>query len=122
MSVPDAADATMIALRSNTALAVIDASVAKARARAALARAQQIPDPTLEGTVTHGAESEFTWGYRAAVAAVVPLFTRHRAAVRQEEATLALTLAQREAMAQRIRGAVASAAFRAAAARQQYLR
>jgi outer membrane protein TolC len=42
--------------------------------------------------------------------------------VRQEEATLALTLAQREAMAQRIRGAVASAAFRAAAAREQYRR
>jgi cobalt-zinc-cadmium efflux system outer membrane protein len=121
-SVPDPADAAMIALQSNAALAVIDRQVAEAQARAALARAQQVPDPTLEGTVTHGAEPEFTWGYRAAVAVVVPLFTRHGAAVRQEEATLALTLAQREAMAQRIRGAVASAAFRAAAARQQYLR
>jgi cobalt-zinc-cadmium efflux system outer membrane protein len=121
-SVPDPADATLIALQSNTALAVIDRQVAEAQARAALARAQRIPDPTVEGTVTHGAESEFTWGYRAAVAVIVPLFTRHTAAVRQEEATLALTLAQREAMAQRIRGAVASAAFRASAARQQYLR
>ncbi|PYQ39322.1 MAG: hypothetical protein DMF77_21800 [Acidobacteria bacterium] len=122
LSVPEPAEATIIALESNTALAVIDRQVAEARARAALARAQRVPDPTVEGTVTHGAESEFTWGYRAAVAVVVPLFTRHTAAVRQEEATLALTLAQREAMAQRIRGAVASATFRAAAARQQYLR
>ena len=119
-SVPAPADATVIALQSNTALAVLDRQVAEAQARAALARAQRVPDPTIEGTVTHGAESEFTWGYRAAVAVVVPLFTRHTAAVRQEEATLALTLAQREAMAQRIRGAVASAAFRAASARQQY--
>jgi cobalt-zinc-cadmium efflux system outer membrane protein len=122
LSVPEPAAATIIALESNTALGVLDRQVAEARARAALARAQRVPDPTVEGTVTHGAETEFTWGYRAAVAVVVPLFTRHTAAVRQEEATLALTLAQREAMAQRIRGAVASAAFRAAAARQQYLR
>ena len=121
-SVPGPADATVIALQSNTALAVLDRQVAEAQARAALARAQRVPDPTVEGTVTHGADEEFTWGYRAAVAVVVPLFTRHTAAVRQEEATLALTLAQREAMAQRIRGAVASAAFRAAAAREHYLR
>jgi cobalt-zinc-cadmium efflux system outer membrane protein len=121
-SVPPVADATAIALQSNTALAVLDRQVAEAQARAALARAQRTVDPTIEGTVTHGAEPEFTWGYRAAVAVVVPLFTRHDAAVRQEEATLALTVAQREAMAQRIRGAVASAAFRAAAAREQYRR
>jgi cobalt-zinc-cadmium efflux system outer membrane protein len=121
-SVPDPADATVIALQSNTALAVLDRQVAEAEARAALARAQRVPDPTIEGTVTHGADEEFTWGYRAAVAVIVPVFTRHTAAVRAEEATLALTRAQREAMAQRIRGAVASAAFRAAAARVQYLR
>jgi outer membrane protein, heavy metal efflux system len=121
-SVPAPADATVIALQSNTALAVLDRQVAEAQARAALARAQRVVDPTIEGTVTHRAEPEFTWGYRAAVAVVVPLFTRHNAAVRQEEATLALTVAQREAMAQRIRGAVASAAFRAAAAREQYRR
>lgn len=121
-AVPDPVDATAIALQGNTALAVLDRQVAEARARAALARAQRVPDPTIEGTVTHGAESEFTWGYRAAVAVAVPIFTRHTAQVRVEEATLALTLAQREAMAQRIRGAVAAAAFRAASARRQYLR
>ena len=116
------AAATAIALQSNTALAVLDRQVDEARARAALARAQRIPDPTVEGTVTHLAEPEFTWGYRWAVAVAVPIFTRHNAQVRVEEATLALTLAQREALAQRIRAAVASAAYRAAAARAAYLR
>jgi outer membrane protein, heavy metal efflux system len=122
LTVPEPAAATVIALQSNTALAVLDRQVAEARARAALARAQRVPDPTLEGTVTHGAEPEFNWGYRAAVSVVVPLFTRHTAEVRVEEATLAMTLAQREAAAQRIRGAVTAAALRAASARQQYLR
>jgi cobalt-zinc-cadmium efflux system outer membrane protein len=122
LAVPESTVATAMALESNTALAVLDRQVAEARARAALARAQRIPDPTVEGTVTHLAEPEFTWGYRWAVAIAVPIFTRHNAQVRVEEATLAMTLAQREAMAQRIRGAVASAALRAAAARQQYLR
>lgn len=122
LSVPEPAAAALIALQSNTALAVLDRQVAEAQARAALARAQRIPDPTIEGTVTHGAEPDFTWGYRAAVAVVVPLFTRHTAAVRVEEATLAMTQALREAAAQRIRGAVTAAALRAASARQQYLR
>jgi outer membrane protein TolC len=116
------AAATAIALQSNTALAVLDRQVDEARARAALARAQRIPDPTVEGAVTHLAEPEFTWGYRWAVAVTVPVFTRHSAQVRVEEAMVALTLAQREALAQRIRAAVASAAYRAAAARAAYLR
>ena len=122
LTVPEPAAATLIALQSNTALAVLDRQVAEAQARAALARAQRIPDPTIEGTVTHGAEPEFNWGYRAAVAVVIPLFTRHTAAVRVEEAAAAQALAQREAAAQRIRGAVTAAALRAASARQQYLR
>jgi len=50
------------------------------------------------------------------------VFTRHHAGVRVEESTVALLRAQREALAQRIRGAVAAAAARAAAARVQYLR
>jgi cobalt-zinc-cadmium efflux system outer membrane protein len=120
-SVPPPADATVIALQSNTALAVLDRQVAEAEARAALARAQRTVDPTIEGTVTHGAEPEFTWGYRAAVAVVVPLFTRHDAACARKGAA-GPHRGQREAMAQRIRGAVASAAFRAAAAREQYRR
>jgi cobalt-zinc-cadmium efflux system outer membrane protein len=122
LPVPDPAGATVAALQGNTALAVLDRQLAEGEARAALARAQRTPDPTLEGTVTHGAEPEFDWGYRAAVAVVVPLFTRHTAAVQVEEASLAMVRAQREAVAQRIRGAVASASLRASAAREQYVR
>jgi outer membrane protein TolC len=56
------------------------------------------------------------------VALAVPLFTRHNAGVRVEENTIALLRAQREALGQRIRGAVATAAARASAASAQYLR
>src|SRR5262249_27595307 len=122
VAVPDAGAATAIALEGNTALGVLDRQVEEARARAALARAQRVPDPTLEATLTHAAEPESTWGDRYAVGIAVPIFTRHNAQVRVEEATLAMTLAQREAMAQRIRGAVSAAALRAASARVQYLR
>jgi cobalt-zinc-cadmium efflux system outer membrane protein len=122
VSVPEAVAATTDALASNTALAVLDRQVAEARARAELARAQRTVDPTLEATVTHGAVPEFTWGYRAAVGLSIPLFTRHEAGVRVEEATLSMVQAQREALAQRIRGSVTAAALRAAAARTQYLR
>jgi cobalt-zinc-cadmium efflux system outer membrane protein len=121
-AVPDAAAAVAAALASNTALAVLDRQIGEAQARAALARAQRVPDPTVEGTVTHGAAPEFDWGYRAAVAISVPLFTRHDAEVQVEEATLAMTRAQRDALAQRIRGAVSAAALRAASAQAQYLR
>jgi cobalt-zinc-cadmium efflux system outer membrane protein len=52
----------------------------------------------------------------------LPLFTRHRAGVRLEEATLAQLTAERDAAAARITGAVASAATLAEAQRQQYIR
>ena len=121
LAFPDAAVASS-ALSANTALLVLDRQAAEARARAALARAQQVPDPTVEGTVTHGAEPEFTWGWRAAVTIPFPVFARHRAAVRVEEATLASLQAQRAALAARIRAAVASALARASALRVQYAR
>src|SRR5204863_97914 len=96
-------------MRGNAELAVLDRQVAEAAARAALARAQQVPDPTVEGAVTHDAPGEFVWGWRYAVGITVPLFTRHRAAVRVEEATLAQLRAQREALVQKIEGAVGAA-------------
>jgi outer membrane protein TolC len=101
---------------------VLDRQVAEAAARAALARAEQVPDPTVEGAVTHDAPGEFVWGWRYAVGITVPVFTRHRAAVRVEEATLAQLRAQREALVQRIQGAVGAALARATVQRQQYIR
>ena len=121
-AVPVGPEATAAALAANSALAVMDRQVAEAEARAALARAQRVPDPTLEATLTHGAEPEFTWGWRAAVGVTIPVFTRHSAQVAVEEATAALLRAQRDALAQRIRGAAGAAAARAAAQAEQYRR
>ena len=122
VTLPAAEIAATAAMRGNAELAVLDRQVAEAAARAALARAQQVPDPTIEGAVTHDAPGEFVWGWRYAVGITVPLFTRHRAAVRVEEATLAQLRAQREALVQKIEGAVGAALARATVQRQQYIR
>lgn len=122
VALPAAEAAAAAAMAGNAELAVLDRQLAEAMARAALARAQQLPDPTLEGAVTHDAPGEFVWGWRYAVGITVPLFTRHRAAVRVEEATIAQLKAQREAMVQRVEGAVGAALVRANTQRQQYLR
>ena len=110
------------AIAGNAGLAVIDRQAAEAAARAELARAQQTPDPTVEAAATHDAPGEFDWGWRFAVGLTVPLWTRHKAAVRVEEATLAQLRAQREALVQKLAGAVGAALARARVQRQQYLR
>src|SRR5436309_3953998 len=122
VTLPAAEAAAAAAMAGNAELAVLDRQTAEAVARAALARAQQVPDPTLEGAVTHDAPGEFVWGWRYAVAIAVPIFTRHRAAVRVEEATIAQLKAQREALVQRLEGAVGAALVRASTQRQQYMR
>jgi cobalt-zinc-cadmium efflux system outer membrane protein len=122
VALPAAEAAATAALAGNAELAILDRQMTEAVARAALARAQQVPDPTLEGAVTHDAPGEFVWGWRYAVGIAVPIFTRHRAAVRVEEATIAQLQAQREALVQRLEGAVGAALVRANTQRQQYLR
>jgi cobalt-zinc-cadmium efflux system outer membrane protein len=108
--------------RTNAFLTVLDRQIAEGEARLALARAQQVPDVTVEGTVTHGAQPEFTWGYHAAVAVVVPLFTRHTAGVLLEQATLAQLQAQRATLANQVNAGAFVARARAEAARTAYLR
>jgi cobalt-zinc-cadmium efflux system outer membrane protein len=110
------------AVAHNAGLLVLERQVAQAEARTALARAERWPDPTLEGALTHRAEPEFTWGWRAAVAVTLPLFTTHGAQVKVEEASAVLARAQREALERGVRAEVAAALYRAAAQRQQYLR
>ena len=122
VTLPAAEIAATAAMKGNAELAVLDRQVAEAAARAALARAHQVPDPTVEGAVTHDAPGEFVWGWRYAVGITVPLFTRHRAAVRVEEATLAQLRAQREALVQKLEGAVGATLARAVVQRQQYIR
>jgi cobalt-zinc-cadmium efflux system outer membrane protein len=121
-TLPAAEAAAEAVLASNAELAVIDRQTAEAVARAALARAEQTPDPSVEAAVTHDAPGEFDWGWRFAVGLTVPLWTRHKAAVRVEEATIAQLRAQRAALVQRLEGAVGAALARARVQRQQYLR
>lgn len=121
-ALPAADMAATAALAGNAELAVLDHQMAEAVARVALARAEQVPDPSVEAAVTHVAPGEFDWGWRYAVGIALPLFTRHRAAVHVEEATVAQLRAQRGALIQRLQAAVSGALARAAVQRQQYLR
>src|SRR5205807_885246 len=55
--------AAQIALAASTELAVLDRGIAEQRAKVALARAQQVPDPFVQGGVTHRSPPEFDWGW-----------------------------------------------------------
>jgi len=110
------------ARRTSTELILIDRQIDEQRAAAALARALRVPDAVPSATLTHGAEPEFTWGWRAAFAITVPLFTRHDAAVQVEEAALAQLAARRQAALIRIEGEVSAAAAAAEAQRLAYVR
>ena len=107
---------------ANAELAVLDRRIAEAQARVALARAMRTPDITPDFTVTHNSPPDFMWGWRAASAVTIPIFTRHRAGVRVEEATLAQLTAQRSAVLARVTGDVTSASTLAEAERAIYLR
>jgi outer membrane protein, heavy metal efflux system len=117
-----APEAAVTRARSASAeLALLDRRLDQQRARIALARAMQVADVTPEATVTRG-QPEFATGWRAAIGVVVPIFTRHRAGVLLEEATLTQLMAERDASLARITGEVTAAAVIADAQRQQYLR
>jgi cobalt-zinc-cadmium efflux system outer membrane protein len=118
-AVPEAPTALAAALASSTALALLDRRIAAQAARVALARANQVPNPTVQGALTHGAAPEFDWGWRAALGFTLPIFTRHRPEVEVEEATLAQLKAEREAEAARVAGEVTAGVAQAAAARGQ---
>jgi len=116
--------ATVLTLaRSGSAeLALIDRRIDEQRARLELARALRVPDVVPTATLTHGAEPEFTYGWRAGVAVTLPLFTTHKAGVTVEEATLAQLGEQRRAALMRIDGEVTAASATAEAQRVAYLR
>ena len=116
--VPQLAAAIEVARGSNAEIAVLDRRIDEQRARVALARSQQTPDVTPEATLTRRAEPEFQTGWRAAVALAVPIFTRHEAGVRVEQATLTQLDAERQAALTRIDGEVTAAATIAAAQQQ----
>jgi cobalt-zinc-cadmium efflux system outer membrane protein len=109
------------ALSGSTELALLDRRIAAQTAKVALARAQQVPNPTIQGALTHDALPEFEWGWRAALSVTLPIFTNHRPEVEVEQATLAQLKAEREAAAAQVAGEVTAAAAQASAARQQAL-
>ena len=117
-----ATQAIAVARSGSTELAVIDRRLEQQRARLGLARALRIPDVTPETTITHGNAPDFNIGWRVAVVVTAPLFTRHRAGVALEEATLTALAAEREATLARIAMDVTSAATLADAQRRQFLR
>lgn len=109
---------------ASTELALLDRRIATQQARIALAKAQQTPDLTPEGSVTHGfpSDNDFQTGWKVALAVTLPLFTTHKAGVALEEATLSQLQAERTAAATRIAAAVTAAIAVADAQRQQFIR
>jgi outer membrane protein, heavy metal efflux system len=111
-----------VARSANAALRMLDRRIDAQRARLALARALRVPDVVPSATLTHDAEPEFTYGWRAGFAVTVPILTTHRAGVAVEEATLTQLIAERQAEQARIDGEVTAAAAEAEAQRQAYQR
>ena len=114
--------AMTLAQTASTELMVLDREMEAQRARIALAQALRVPDVIPTATLTHDAQPEFTYGWRAGVAVTLPLFTSHRAGVIVEQTTLNQLDAQRQATLARINGAVTSAAVTVQAQRQLYVR
>jgi cobalt-zinc-cadmium efflux system outer membrane protein len=114
--------AMTLAQTASTELMVLDREMEAQRARIALAQAFRVPDVIPTATLTHDAQPEFTYGWRAGVAVTLPLFTSHRAGVIVEQTTLNQLDAQRQATLARINGAVTSAAVTVQAQRQLYVR
>jgi len=114
--------AITVAQTASTELLVIDRQIETQRARILLAQALRVPDVIPTATLTHEAQPEFTYGWRAGLAVTLPLFTSHRAGVLVEQTALDQLNAQRQATLVRINGAVTSAAVTVRAQRQLYVR
>jgi outer membrane protein, heavy metal efflux system len=114
--------AMTLAQTASTELMVLDREIEAQRARIALAQAFRVPDVIPTATLTHDAQPEFTYGWRAGVAVTLPLFTSHSAGVLVEQATLNQLSAQRQAALVRINGAVTAAAVTVQTQRQLYAR
>jgi outer membrane protein, heavy metal efflux system len=111
-----------LARMGSSELVVLDRRIEEQRARVALAQSLRVPDVIPTATLTHDAQPEFTYGWRAGVAVTLPIFTSHKAGVLVEETTLAQLTAQRQAALLRITGEVTAVAATAEAQRRAYVR
>jgi cobalt-zinc-cadmium efflux system outer membrane protein len=119
---PGTLAAVMLAQTASTELMSLDRQIETQRARIALAESLRVPDVTPTFTLTHRAEPEFTYGWRAGAAITLPLFTTHRAGVLVEQTTLDQLISQRQATLLRIQGDVTAASQRAQAQRELFVR
>ncbi len=120
--VPDARSLEAIALASNAELAALERRIEEQIARLSLARAERLPDPTLQGGVSYSSAPEFLYGWRAGLTVTLPILNRHKAEIELEEAALSQRRAESAAARLRIVGEVARASALASAARRQALR
>ena len=120
--VPPLDAAARLAVTASTELAALDLGIATQKAQVELARSETVRDVTAAAGVTHYAPPDFNWGWRAGLTFTLPVFSRGKAQVRLEEATLARLQAERDAAAARVQGEVASAAANAEVLRQTSLR
>jgi outer membrane protein, heavy metal efflux system len=121
-ALPSPQAAMALATASNAELRALDRRIDEQTARVRLARALTTPDVSAGGALTYDAEPEFRVGWRVGAAVTIPVFTRHRAGVVVEEATLARLHAERRAVAARLDGGIAASVRRATAAREQLTR
>jgi len=116
-------DAALNLARSNSSeLAVLDRRLDEQRAKLTLAQALRTPDLIPTATLTHDAQPEFTYGWRAGLAVTLPIFATHKAGVLVEQTTLDQLQAQRRAAEARITGEVTAAGATAEAQRLAYAR
>jgi cobalt-zinc-cadmium efflux system outer membrane protein len=116
------AEAVALATEMNVDVQVLDRQIEEQTARVNVAKSLTAPDMSAGASFTYDAEPEFRYGWRAAAGLTLPLFTRHRAGVSAEQATLARLQQERQARVAEIKGGVAAAQARAAAAREQLSR
>jgi outer membrane protein, heavy metal efflux system len=112
-------EAFALATQSNVDVQVLDRQILEQVAKVNLAKALTVPDAAAGGTFTYDAEPEFRYGWRVSGGVTVPVFTRHKAGVAVEEATLTRLKHDREALVARITGSISVALARATAARDQ---
>jgi cobalt-zinc-cadmium efflux system outer membrane protein len=114
--------ALQLARTGSSELVVLDRRIEEQRARVTLAQALRVPDVTPTATLTHDAEPEFSYGWRAGVAITLPILTSHKAGVLVEQSTLTQLMAERQAALVRLDGDVTAAAVTAEAQRVAYVR
>jgi cobalt-zinc-cadmium efflux system outer membrane protein len=114
--------AVTMAQMASTQLVLLDRQIDTQRARIALAEALRTPDVTPTATLTHDAQPEFSYGWRAGVAVTLPIFASHRAGVLVEQSTLEQLMAERQATVLKITSDVTAAAVLAEAQRLLYIR